>query len=245
MVRGEPLQIRAAGRRAVVVEDLADHAGRIEAGEAREVHRGLGVPDALQHATLAGAQRVHVAGPNEVAAHGGRVHRHLDGLGAVRRADAGGHAEAGRGIDAHGERGAHGLGVLVALRREPELVHALRRERQADHALGLQHEVHHLGRHELRRADEIALVLAILVVRDDDELAGLQVRDGLFYGSERHIRMRRPTMRDRARRAGGRTCRRHRPRDACGPPAGGRRVWCAGACGRSRRSARRPVPAAR
>ena len=41
------------------------------------------------------------------------------------------------------------------------------------------HEVDHLGRDQLRRADEVTLVLAVLVIRDDDDLAVLQVFDGL------------------------------------------------------------------
>jgi hypothetical protein len=48
------------------------------------------------------------------------------------------------------------------------------------------HEVDHLGRDQLRRADEVALVLAVLVIRDDDELAVLQVFDGLGDSPEGH-----------------------------------------------------------
>ena len=50
----------AARARAVFVEDLADHAGRRQAGEAREVDRRFGVADALQHAAVARAQREDV-----------------------------------------------------------------------------------------------------------------------------------------------------------------------------------------
>ena len=39
---------------------------------------------------------------------------------------------------------------------------------------------------ELRRADEISFVLAILVVRNDDELSVADVFDRLFYRSEDH-----------------------------------------------------------
>ena len=44
----------------------------------------------------------------------------------------------------------------------------------------------HLGGDELRGADEIAFVLAILVVGDDDELARANVGDRLFDGAEWH-----------------------------------------------------------
>ena len=58
---GELLELRPARRRAVLVQDLADHAGRREPGEPREVDGGLGMPDALEHAAVARAQRKHVA----------------------------------------------------------------------------------------------------------------------------------------------------------------------------------------
>src|SRR6476661_494194 len=69
----ERLELRALGGRAVVVEDLADHTGGIHAGEPREIDRGLGVPDALEHATVARAQRMHVSAVAQIARHGGRI----------------------------------------------------------------------------------------------------------------------------------------------------------------------------
>ena len=54
------------------------------------------------------------------------------------------------------------------------------------HPLGLHEEVHLLGRHELRGENEVALVLAVLIVRDDDELAGTQVVEHLLDGRKWH-----------------------------------------------------------
>jgi hypothetical protein len=48
-----------------------------------------------------------------------------------------------------------------------------------------RHEIDHLGRDQLGRADEIALVLAVLVIGHDDDLAVAQVLDGLLDGAER------------------------------------------------------------
>ena len=52
-----PLAVRDevgdAGHRPVVVHDLADDAGRVEPGEPREVDGGLGLADALEHAARA------------------------------------------------------------------------------------------------------------------------------------------------------------------------------------------------
>ena len=181
---------RAAGACAVVPSSLRisqiTPAG-YSAGEPREIDRGLGVADALQHAAVARAQREDVAAVAQIARHRGRIDGDADRRRAVLRADAGRHAEARRRVDAHRVRGAILVGVALGHRREAELVDALAGEREADHAAGaLDHEVDQLGRHELRRADQVALVLAILVVGDDDELARGDVGDRLFDGGEWH-----------------------------------------------------------
>ncbi len=49
----------------------------------------------------------------------------------------------------------------------------------------LAHEVDRVGRHHLRCHDQIAFVLAILVVENDDHLAGTNIDDRLFDGIER------------------------------------------------------------
>src|SRR3546814_4765395 len=38
---GEADQVRQPGHGAVVIHDLADHAGRVQAGQPRDIHRGL------------------------------------------------------------------------------------------------------------------------------------------------------------------------------------------------------------
>ena len=60
-------QVGQARHGAVVLDDLAEDAGGIEAGEAREVDRRLGVAAALQHAARLGAERENVAGLDEIA----------------------------------------------------------------------------------------------------------------------------------------------------------------------------------
>ena len=81
----EALEVGQALHRAVVVDDLGEHAGRVAAREPGEVDRGLGVTGPLQHAALAVAQREDVAGPGEV----GRARRGVDQR-AHRRAAVGG-----------------------------------------------------------------------------------------------------------------------------------------------------------
>ena len=64
--RWAKLMRSATGHRAVVVHDLADHAGRGEARQTRQVDRGFGVAGAHQHAAVARHQREDVAGRHDV-----------------------------------------------------------------------------------------------------------------------------------------------------------------------------------
>ena len=48
----EALEVGHPGHRAVVVDDLAEHAGRVQAGHAGEVDGGLGVAGPLEHAAV-------------------------------------------------------------------------------------------------------------------------------------------------------------------------------------------------
>ena len=160
----------------------------MQPGQPREIDRGLGMSDALQDAAVARAQRKDVAAVAEIARHRRRIDGDANRRRAILRADARRHAEARRRIDAHGVRRAIVVEVRLAHGREPERVDAIAGEREADHAARLlDHEVDHLRRHELRRADEIPFVLAILVVGDDDELSVADVVDRLFYRSEDHV----------------------------------------------------------
>ena len=59
-------QLRHARHRAVLVHDFADDAGRIEAGHARQIDGGFGLPRAHEHAAVARAQREHVPGSREI-----------------------------------------------------------------------------------------------------------------------------------------------------------------------------------
>ena len=71
-------------------------------------------------------------------------------------------------------------------RRQVELVEPARRERQADEAAAvLGHEVDRLGGDELGGHGQVALVLAVLVVADDDHAARTQVLERLLDGRER------------------------------------------------------------
>ena len=187
LVRGAVLdQVGHAGHRAVVLHDLADHAGRDHAREPREVDGRLGLARALEHAAAARAEREDVARLDEVARPRGRIDGDLDRVGAVVRGDAG--RDAFARLDRHREGGAERRLVLVGHLAQPELVAALLGQAEADEpACVRDHEVDGLGRRELGRDREVALVLAVLVVDDDDEAAGADVLDRLLDGGERAL----------------------------------------------------------
>src|SRR2546427_3259857 len=106
---------------------------------------------------------------------------------AVGGRDPGRHAEAGGGVDAHRERRLARFGVVLRHLREPEGLAALGRERQADQPAAVRrHKIDHLGGNLLGCADQVALVLAVLVVRYDDELPRADVRDRPLYRSVPH-----------------------------------------------------------
>ena len=92
-------------------------------------------------------------------------------------------------LDRDGERGAEGRLVLVGHLTQAELLAALRREAEADQPAAVgRHEVDRLGRDELRGDREVALVLAVLVVDDDDEPARADLLDRLLDGREDGVR---------------------------------------------------------
>ena len=187
MPLGEPLQLRQARHGAVGIGDLADDADRLKAREPAEVHRRLGLARADEHAALARAQGEDVAGLDEIGRPALRVGEELDRPRPVGRADAGRDALAR--VDAHRERGPEPRLVARDHLRKIELLEALGRHRDADDAARvLADERDVVGVGELRGEREVALVLPVLVVDDDDHPAAADVRDGLVDGRERRSR---------------------------------------------------------
>ena len=148
-----------------------------------QVDGRLGVPGPDQHAALPGAQREDVAGPGQVLVGGLRVGQQADGVRPLGRRDAGG--DALLGVHADGEGG--GLAVLVQVvhRRQVEPVAGLAGEPDAHHAGGVADgEAHQFGGGQLGGEDQVALVLPVLVVDDDDRPTGGDLGDGEVDGVE-------------------------------------------------------------
>ena len=174
---GEGLDLRPAHHRAVVVDELADHADRLEFGEPAEIDRGFGVAGAHQHAAVLGDQRKHMAGAHEVGGARIVVGEIAHGRDAIVGRDAGGGAVLV--VDRHREGGAVRRVVLRHHRREAQPVRELARHRRADDAGGVADDERHLLRRRMHRGHhEIALVLAVVVVGDDDDLAAREGFDG-------------------------------------------------------------------
>ena len=68
---------------------------------------------------------------------------------------------------------------------QTELAASLDCDGGAEHSSAVvEHEVDFFGGDELGGGDEVALVLAVLVVNDYDEFALTEIVDGFLYGAE-------------------------------------------------------------
>ena len=85
--RGDLVELLAAGD-VDAVEDLAEDAGRLQAGEPGEVDRRLGVAGPAEDAPFPRDQREQVAGPDQVVGPGGRVDDRPDRPRPLLGADA-------------------------------------------------------------------------------------------------------------------------------------------------------------
>ena len=178
VLAGELHQVGQARHGAVGLEDLADHGGGRQAGHGGQVAAGLGVAGAHQHAAGHRAHREDVAGLHQVGRLGVARHRNLDGAGAVGGRDAG--LDALGGLDRLGEIGAVSRAVAGGHQRQVQLAAALFGQRQADQAAPVRdHEVDGFGRDELGGHDQVALVLAVFLIDQDDDAAGAQLGDDL------------------------------------------------------------------
>src|SRR5450756_46272 len=183
----EALELGPASARAVLAQNLANHSGWCEAGKAGEINGRLSVAHALENSSIARAKRGDVSRTAQIGGNRLGIDSDTDCFGAILRAHSRGNAKALVRIDADGESGAVLVGVGFALLSEIELVGTFPRKRETNPPACLtDHEVDHFRRDQLRRTDEIAFVLAILIVGDDDQLASLDVGYCLLDCSELH-----------------------------------------------------------
>ena len=180
---GEGFQVGQARHTAVFVHDLANDAGRPQTGQPREVDRAFRLAGAHQHTALARAERKDVTRHDEIF--GPRIGpRGFQN----RRGPVFGRHPARHPlprIERHGERGAERRGILVHHHRQAQRVDAFLGHRQADQPpTVLRHEVDGFGRDFFRGHAQVALVLAVFVVHQDNHPAGPNFLDRLLNGRD-------------------------------------------------------------
>ena len=152
-----------------------------ESGRAARSRPAAGRRDS--NAARARPQREHVTRLDEIGGALARVDRDLDRPRAVVRRDAGG--DPLTRLDRDRERRAVRCLVALGHRPQPQLVAALLGQAEADQAAAVRgHEGDRLGRRELRRDRQVALVLAVRRVDDHDEPASADLLDRFLDGRE-------------------------------------------------------------
>jgi len=185
----ELFQLRDAGHGAVIVHDFADDAAGAQSSQAGQVDHGLGLSGAHQDAAFARTQRKYVTGAGEILRAGAGIDGDADGAGAVGGRDTGG--DAFRGFNRLAKGGAKTRGVARRHHGQVQGVADLGAEGKADQAAGvLGHRVDDIGRDHFGRDGEIAFVLAVLVVDDDEHSSSLEVLNRFGNAGEWHVNTR-------------------------------------------------------
>ena len=175
---GKLLKVGAACHGAVFIENLDDHRSRRAARQARQVTAGLGVSGAGQHATGLRHQREDMPRLDQVFGTGIGLDGGAHGLGAIVRGNAGGHPF-GR-LDRHREIGRERTGVVVDHERQAQRPALFLAQGQADQAPAeTGHEVDVFWAHGVGRHDQIAFVLTVFIIHEDDHATGLELFDQL------------------------------------------------------------------
>lgn len=139
----------------------------------------------FQHAAALRLQGEHVSRTAEIGRFGVFLHRFHGG----HRAFEGGDARRGRDVvNGNGECGAVVVRIVRHHLLESQFVRQFAAHGHADEPFGVGcHEIDVFQRGELRGANQVAFVLAVGVVRHDDDFPGAQVGDGFFDGIEFEI----------------------------------------------------------
>ena len=171
----------------LLADDLADRARRLQARQPGQVDGCLGVAGPAQHATVLGAQRDDVTGLGEVVGDRGRIGQRTHRGGTVGGRDAGSDTD----FRVHGDGVGGAVLVLVhgVHRQQSEPVADVPGEWNAQVARGVpDHEGDEFRGRLLGGEDQVALVLAILIVDDDHGLTSRNVGYRPFDGIQpRHL----------------------------------------------------------
>ena len=183
---GELAQLRQARHRAVFIHDFANHAGGIKPRDARDVHRGFGLAGTHQDAAFLCSQRKDVTRASEILRFRPRIDCGQNRGRAIGRRNSGGHA-APR-FDRDCERSAETRSVVGDWRRQMQFIATRFHQRQTNQATRMpHHEIDYFRCDFFRGANQIAFVLAIFVIDNDDHSSLTNVGSGVRNGSEWHV----------------------------------------------------------
>ena len=181
----EGFEVRTARHAAVFIEDLDDDRGGFKAGQPGQVTTRLRMARAHQDPTGLGHHREDVPRLHQVTRLRLRGDRSAHGRGTIGRRDAGGHALGG--LDRDGEGGAMGGLAVGDHQRQTQALTTLFGQGEAvEPATELGHEVDRLRGHALGGQQQIALILAVFVVHDDDHATRAQLVNDLFGAVKGH-----------------------------------------------------------
>jgi hypothetical protein len=139
---------------------------------------------AHQHAAVPRHERKDVTGRDDCIGAAGRVDRDRDGPRPIAGGNAGG--DPVPRLDRHGEGGLVAGAVVMAHHGEAKLVGTLAGDGKADQAAAVhRHEIDRVRGRHLRGDDEVALILPVLVVDQDEHPAVAGLLDNLLDAGER------------------------------------------------------------
>src|SRR5512145_803688 len=185
MLLREVLEIGHACHGSILVHDLADYAGRAQPSEAGQIDGPFGLAGSNENATVTRAQRVHMPRHYQVFGRRARVGSSANGMRAIGGTDAG--ANASPRLDAHRkcrtERRPWAIRLLH--HRQLELVHLMLGKREANQAASMRrHEVDGLCGHTIGGDAQIALILTVLVIDQNDHSTLTDLIDGVLNSAQ-------------------------------------------------------------
>ena len=160
-------QIRHARHGAVIIHDLTNHTGGIEPRQPREIHRRFRMPRTHKRATFPRHQRKDMAGRDDMFPPHFRIDRNRDSARTVSRRNARGHAVTR--FNGNSEGGLMPRAIRLRHQRQAQLIHARTRHGKADQAARItRHEIDCIRGRELRGDHQIALILAVFIIHQDE-----------------------------------------------------------------------------
>ena len=177
------LELWHACHRAVLVQDFYQGSSRLQAREAGKIDGSFRVSSAAKNAFVLCVEGIDVARATEVSRLAIGVGKCTDGSSAVVCADT--RRAAFQEVHCHGERRAKHACIVFHLMVQFEFSSTAHRDGCTKHASAVaQHEVDLFGSNHLGSRDEVALVLAVLIIHDDDKLPLSEVVERRLDGAK-------------------------------------------------------------